>query len=529
MSEYVWPCPLSARITSGFGPRAAPVRGASTNHKGIDIAAPHGAPIVAAKSGEVTVAAYLKGYGNAVYLRHPGGAETRYAHASRLLVKAGQAVQAGAPIAEVGSTGNSSGNHLHFEIRVGGTPVNPTRYVQFKDSPPKVQKDENKRETSPYSKPKNPLVERVAEITGQSAPAAPAQREIAGVTVQSTLGALVKRENGLSNRPPYLQNGVEILIQNDKIYLPAVEDGVTLESARRGAPAKLTFTVCKDAILNFQEGSPVTLRFGGQGLFAGYVFTKSRSDSRSITVTAYDQMRYLKNKETRYRGAMTYTALLREIARDYGLLCGETADTGFVLPEKLEEGTLMDILANASDETTLHTGKTFVLYDDFGKLTLKSLAGMRLDVLIDEARAEKYTYTSGIDQDVYNRVVLAADDEETGTRMLTVANDGERQALWGILQYYEKQESGAPPALLQEKAKALLAYYSRKRRTLQVDGAFGDIRVRGGSLVVVKLGLGDINVQNYMVAEKVRHTFRGGLHTMDLHLSGAGGEKGAFV
>lgn len=529
MSEYVWPCPSGSRITSRFGPRPAPVRGASTNHKGIDIAAPHGAPIVAAKWGVVTKAAYLKGYGNAVYLKHPDNTETRYAHASRLIAKQGQTVRAGEIIAEVGSTGNSSGNHLHFEIRINGTPVNPIRYVQFKDTPQKARKNETKTDAGTKTPPSNPLAERVAEITGRPIAAAQEKKEITSVVVQSSMGNVSARDNSLSDRPPYLQNGVEILIQNDKIYLPVIEDGATLESTRQGAPAKLTFTVCKDALLNFQEGNPVSFRFGGKRLFYGFVFVKSRTDPRRIKVTAYDQMRYLKNKETRYRKAMTYAALLETIAKDYGLRCGTVQDTGYTLPEKLEEGTLMDILADASDETTLRTGKRFVLYDDGGKLCLTNLADMRLDVLIDEARAQKYTYTSGIDQDVYNRIVLAADDEQTGARTLTVANDGENQALWGTLQYYDKRESGTSPALLQEQAKALLAYYSRKRRTLQVEGVFGDIRVRGGSMVVVKLGLGDIDVQNYMVVERVRHTFRDGLHTMDLNLSGIGGEKGAFV
>lgn len=117
-----------ARLTSGFGlremdPILGYVRGA--HHDGYDLAAPYGAPIHAAKTGRVAFAGWLGGYGKAVILVHPGGWSTLYGHASRILVKVGQRVKAGAIIARVGSTGRSTGPHLHYELRYHGVPVDP--------------------------------------------------------------------------------------------------------------------------------------------------------------------------------------------------------------------------------------------------------------------------------------------------------------------------------------------------------------------------------------------------------------------
>lgn len=127
--SFTWPCPSSSRITSRFGSRSAPTKGASTNHQGIDIGASTGANIVAAAAGEVVTSSYSYSAGNYVMISHGGGVYTVYMHASKLLVSAGETVQKGQTIAKVGSTGYSTGPHLHFGIRVNGTYVDPSQYV----------------------------------------------------------------------------------------------------------------------------------------------------------------------------------------------------------------------------------------------------------------------------------------------------------------------------------------------------------------------------------------------------------------
>ena len=121
--------PLSGgRQTSGYGRRKAPTKGASTNHQAIDWATPTGTAIWASSGGTVTVAGWQSGYGYVVYINHPDGNQTRYGHLSKVLVSVGQKVKQGQKIALSGNTGRSTGPHLHFELRVGGRPVNPYNY-----------------------------------------------------------------------------------------------------------------------------------------------------------------------------------------------------------------------------------------------------------------------------------------------------------------------------------------------------------------------------------------------------------------
>ncbi|MBQ3899462.1 MAG: M23 family metallopeptidase, partial [Lachnospiraceae bacterium] len=122
--------PLSGgRISSYFGGRASPGGIGSTNHKGIDWATPIGTPIYASSGGTVATSGWVAGYGYAVFINHPDGRQTRYAHLSKTLVPVGAYVNQGDLIAYSGNTGNSTGPHLHFEIRINGTAVNPLDYL----------------------------------------------------------------------------------------------------------------------------------------------------------------------------------------------------------------------------------------------------------------------------------------------------------------------------------------------------------------------------------------------------------------
>ena len=125
--SFRWP--TTGRITSRFGGRSSPGGIGSTNHKGIDIAVPRGTPIYAADGGTVTYSGWMGGYGYLVQIDHGNGYVTRYGHNSSLTVSVGQKVYKGQQIARAGSTGNSTGNHCHFEVRYNGVAKNPLNYL----------------------------------------------------------------------------------------------------------------------------------------------------------------------------------------------------------------------------------------------------------------------------------------------------------------------------------------------------------------------------------------------------------------
>ncbi|MDF2950086.1 MAG: peptidoglycan DD-metalloendopeptidase family protein [Sedimentibacter sp.] len=128
--EMTWPVPGQYRVTSNFGGRADPITGAWSSHGGTDIAAPYASTIVSANDGVVIFAGWHYSYGNYVIVDHGGGIATLYGHCSKLLVGKGQAVSRGEQIALVGSTGYSTGNHLHFEVRINGVRTQPMDYLK---------------------------------------------------------------------------------------------------------------------------------------------------------------------------------------------------------------------------------------------------------------------------------------------------------------------------------------------------------------------------------------------------------------
>lgn len=300
---------------------------------------------------------------------------------------------------------------------------------------------------------------------------------------------------------------------------PCVEGDITLETERKGSPGTLKFKVLKDDVLNIQEGNPVKFMVNDKNIFFGFIFTKGRGKEQIISITAYDQLRYFKNKDTYKYKNLTAGALLKMLCEVFKLKWGNVEDTKYVIPSRIEDNTtLFDAMQYAIDETLRNKKQMYVLYDDFGKLALKNIENMKLDLIIDAETGEELDYQTSIDSNTYNKIKLI---NEEGGKVYT-SKDMEHMKQWGVLQYTDTVDSNTNGQI---KADTLLKLYNTKTRNLTVKNAFGDIRVRGGSMVVVKLNLGDINVLNYMLVEKVKHTFSNGHHSMDLYLSG-GTHKG---
>ncbi len=313
---------------------------------------------------------------------------------------------------------------------------------------------------------------------------------------------------------------VSLIITNEKgqTMYPPVAEGVTLTSCRRGSPATLKFTTLKDKAMadlgGFAEGSMVRLLADGKPLFQGYIFVKRRDREGAIECTAYDQIRYLKNKDILAYKGLPASDVVKLIAADNQLQVGEIAPTGYIIPRRSEVNvTLLDMIETALDLELTNKGQMFVLYDDCGKLTLQNIAQMRVDILIDAGAAENFDYTSSIDEQTYNQIKLASEDRQKKYE----AADEEHIKLWGKLQYFDTLKEGENG---QAKADALLKLYNSKTRRLKINRALGDVRVRAGCLVGVALDLGDIVANTLMLVEKVTHTFKESEHLMDLTLRG---------
>lgn len=311
---------------------------------------------------------------------------------------------------------------------------------------------------------------------------------------------------------------IELIISHGgKLFSPAVLDGITWKTECKCFPGTLEFSVLSDSALPIGEGDGVLLKSDGKQVFSGFVFTLKRSGG-TVSVIAYDQLRYLKNKDTYVYENKTASEVVSMIAKDFQLKTGVIENTGCRIASRVESNrTLFDIIQSALDITYQNTNETFVLFDDAGKLTLRNVRSRRRDIVIDESTAGGYDYSSSVDLDTYNKIKLTFDNKKSGTRDVYIAQSAENIARWGVLQYYGTLGEGENGAA---KADSLLKLYNSETRGLSVLNAFGDCSVNAGCLVPVILRLDDADVRDYMLVEKCRHVFQNGAHFMDLTLKG---------
>jgi len=311
----------------------------------------------------------------------------------------------------------------------------------------------------------------------------------------------------------------ELYIDNNgNIQSPAVVDGLRWETWRAGSPSKLTFEVVKDDAANFVEGNAVILKVNGENVFFGFVFKKRRCKNHIIQVTCYDQTRYLKNKDTYIYTNKTASDVIRMVAVDFELQLGEIAPTDYVIPCRDENNTeLFDIINSALDLELVHAGNMFILFDDFGKLTLKSISDMKVDLVIDEETGENFDYTSSINDRTFNRVKLVRENNETGMRDVYVVQHGQNIDRWGILQYFGTLQEGESGEV---KAAAILDLFNAKTRKLKLKNVIGDTRIRAGKMPIIDLDLGDIIVRNHMLVEYCLYRIYESEYWMNLTLRG---------
>jgi hypothetical protein len=303
-------------------------------------------------------------------------------------------------------------------------------------------------------------------------------------------------------------------------YQPLVVGEVTWTTEWKDAAGKLEFTVLKDPALDIQEGNVVAFLKNGVGVFYGYLFSKSRSKGKEINCTAYDQLRYLKNKDTYCYKNKTLRDVIIMIAIDYRLKVSQSklVDTKYSIPGRVEDNeTLFDIIKNARELTESATGNMYIFYDDYGLLCLKRIEDLKTDYLLDDETCEDMDYTSSIDDEVYNQIQFYRDDDTTGNRAKYIFRNAELINKWGVLQLTCKLEKDDNPAAF---GKSVLKLYSEKKRELTVKDCFGDIRLRAGASIYANLNLGDIVFKSaQVIIKKAVHRF-GTKYSCDLTLLG---------
>lgn len=326
----------------------------------------------------------------------------------------------------------------------------------------------------------------------------------------------------------------ELRIQSgDRVYLPVVQGDITL-TREKNSVSVLEFKLLSDKKnLEIIEGNLVTFtsdelepKGSIHNLFKGFIFRLRPDKNGFISVTAYDQIRYLKNTDTYVYENKTLKELLMMICGDCQIKAGaDIMDTGYVIPSRIEEQkAYLDMIVSAIDLTGQNAGKTYILWDNFGEVALHDTEFHKIPLVIGNDTAGDFDFETNIDDDTYNQIKLFREKDD-GTREVFVKSNPDRINQWGLLQYSDTltdDENG------DNKAEILLKQKAWNKITLRMIDCFGDARVRGGSSVVINLdtyanmgfAYNSITYHGWMMVTKVTHRFKTGFHVMDLDLEG---------
>lgn len=314
---------------------------------------------------------------------------------------------------------------------------------------------------------------------------------------------------------------IELVVQNNKtgiIYdVSELASDISWETEITEQPGKLTFNFVSDGKANFNEGSPVYLKVDGQGIFYGWVFTKKYSKDEIIQVTAYDQIRYLKNVDTYVLPSMTSSEIFIKICKDFQLKYKVVEGSEYKLPPSVNDAkTLGSIIQSALDATLSSFGKWFIVYDEFGTLVHRDIVNLKTNLVFgDESGLIDYDYQTSID-DSYNQIKLVRDNKDTKKREVYLVKDSNNIQLWGLLQYYEKVDENMNAAQIMAKADNLLKLHNSVTRPLSLE-CLGNFKVRAGSGIYLSIKkLGDVAVNQYAMVKKCTHKIKNNLHTMNL-------------
>lgn len=294
------------------------------------------------------------------------------------------------------------------------------------------------------------------------------------------------------------------------------------KTSRKGKAGTLDLTFLKGSVNQARDftcapGNILRVRVKGVNLFYGYIFSIDSSNQETVKIAAYDQIRYLMYKDVSAFENATATEIIKGIAEQFNIKVGELADTVHRIPRMLEDNKqLIDTIMKALDETLTATEETFILYDDFGSLTLRNAKDMIVAHSVGEgSQLIGYSYKISIDSDTYNYMKFVQDNKKSGKRDVYVLKDSENIAKWGQLQLYRIVDEKMNKAQIEELMENVMRMKNRETRTLSVD-AIGNLSVRAGCYVHIYIE--ELEMSQLFIVNECTHDFGGREHKMKLQL-----------
>ena len=318
----------------------------------------------------------------------------------------------------------------------------------------------------------------------------------------------------------------ELYVQNSltgTVYdIGTLAGTITHATYINGQPGKLSVTLLQDpnGILELVTGSILTFIVNDEGIFYGYIFELSTTEKGEYKITAYDQMRYLKNEETYLTSEMTASDIFLMICADNLQISKYEVVTpsSYISPDYDHVGkTLYEVAEYAIQYSNIYEEKQYFIKDKFGTLQFTELGQEKTNLILgDSSLVTSYDYKLSIDKETYNRVKIYRDNEEAGKRDVWIVFDSETEKQWGKLQMLEKASDDYNEAQIRQLAENYLKLYNRETKTLKIN-AFGIPQLIAGSgftLQLERLGI----TQDFWI-ESATHTYSKDNHMMALEVS----------
>lgn len=318
---------------------------------------------------------------------------------------------------------------------------------------------------------------------------------------------------------------IELLLDNRNGNIIDISDlagAITWKTQRIGKAGTIEFDYLPTGEFTVNSGDVLRLEVFNQNVFYGYCFEESytkKNQKKGLKI--YDQLRYLMAKDTYVFINKTATQVIQQIAQDFELKIGTLEDTGYVIPTHVgEDKKLLDIIYEAIDKTLIATGRTYVFYDDFGLLNLRSIDNLKQNIVVDgDSNLMDFTYRKSIDSDTYNRIKLVQNNKEAGKREVYIIQDSQTIAKWGLLQYYQSVDENMNKAQIKEMSENLLKVKNKETKTLKVDVIGTDpaeVNLRAGAGLFINIQ--ELGFNQFFLIDEATHKFANGEHTFNLAL-----------
>lgn len=310
---------------------------------------------------------------------------------------------------------------------------------------------------------------------------------------------------------------MEFLVETDQIYeISELAKSVSFTDKLNDGCSRFEFSYVDDD-LRLENGSVIRFKYDDTNIFYGYTFRHGQNKRKEISITAYDQLRYCKAKDTIVIKSDTVTTLVKKMCNYFGLPIGLLTDTVYKLATSVQDDkTWLDIIYKALSDTLMNKGKWYALRDEFGSVAIRDLEDLKLDLVLgDESLCYDYEYQKSIDDDFYNVIKLVSDNETTGKRDVYISKDNNSIAKFGLLQYFEVLDKNGNPSQAKAKADMLLSLYNRETETLTLN-CLGDTRVRAGTSFYASIE--DVGLNKRLLVKSVTHEFLP-VHTMTVEVA----------